>query len=144
MVGKSPSVCNEEKTWLEKGAEGLCTSFQEPINKTKVLEQVCVKQIDLEDKVASENEKFVRIEESLHLSYMIEKTTAYKMKLESLQREMKTLSQRSKQMKVRAVKLQEAKQKEALKREYERQRLLEKEEMLTAKPATSSTGPSNC
>ena len=109
-----------------------------------MLEQVCVKQIDLEDKVASENEKFVRIEESLHLSYMIEKTTAYKMKLESLQREMKTLSQRSKQMKVRAVKLQEAKQKEALKREYERQRLLEKEEMLTAKPATSSTGPSNC
>ena len=134
---------DDEKAWIEKGADGLCASFQVPLKKNKALQQVCEKQIDLADKVASENEKFVRIEEGLHLSQMIEKTASYKFKLESLQREMKELTQRSKQMKIRAYKLQEAKQKEALKREYQRQKEIEKEEMLTAKPAKSNAGASN-
>ena len=141
MEEQSPNK-HPEKTWLEKGTEGLCASFNEPLGKTKVLQQVCEKQIDLADRVASENEKFVRIEEGLQISHMIEKTASYKHKLESLQREMKELSQRSTQMKIRAARLQEAKQKEALKREQERQRLIEKEELLIARPARSNAGTS--
>ena len=116
------NVNKDERVWIEKGAEGLVGCFQAPIKKTEILVKVAEKQIELADRVASENEKFVRIEEGLHLSEMIEKTNAYKLKLETLQREMKDLSQRSKQMKLRAYKLQEAKQKEALKREYLRQK----------------------
>ena len=136
--------CKEtEKYWMEKGSEGLVQCFQTPIKKTEILVKVSEKQIELADKVASENEKFVRIEEGLHLSEMIEKTNAYKLKLETLQRDMKDLAQRSKQMKLRAYKLQEAKQKEALKREYLRQKEIEKEELITARPANQSSGTSN-
>ena len=128
--------------WMEKGVHGLVESFQTPIKKTEILLKVSEKQIELTDKVASENEKFVRIEEGLNLSEMIEKTNAYKSKLESIQRDMKDLTQRSKQMKLRAHKLQEAKQKEALKREYLRQKEIEKEELITARPANQSRGAS--
>ena len=132
----------DKTDWMEKGVHGLVESFQTPIKKTEILVKVSEKQIELTDKVASENEKFVRIEEGLHLSEMIEKTNAYKLKLESIQRDMKDLTQRSKQMKLRAHKLQEAKQKEALKREYLRQKEIEKEELITARPANQSRGAS--
>ena len=65
---------------------------------------------------------------------MIQKTRQYHNKLTHLQREMVTLSDRSSQMKSRALKLQEAKQKEALKRELKRQDDFEREEALVAKP----------
>ena len=134
---------NQEKDWLEKGAEGVVGSFKVPFEKTLILQQVSEKQIDLADKVASENEKFVRIEEGLHLSQMVEKTAAYKLKLEYIQREMKEMTVRSKQMKIRAYKLQETKQKEALKREYQRQKEIEKEELITARPAHAYSSSSN-
>ena len=129
---------NEFDVWLDKGAKGLVGSFIAPLKKTEILQQVSEKQIELTDKVASENEKFLRIEEGVHLSEMIEKTNAYKIKLELLQRDMNDMTQRSKQMKIRAHKLQESKQKEALKREYLRQKEIEKEDLLTAKPANSN------
>ena len=133
------SLKNEKATnWIDKGAKGLVGSFIAPLKKTEILQQVSEKQIELTDKVASENEKFLRIEEGVHLSEMIEKTNAYKVKLELLQRDMNDMTQRSKQMKIRAHKLQESKQKEALKREYLRQKEIEKEDLLTAKPANSN------
>ena len=134
---------SQEKSWLDKGAEGIVGSFQVPLKKTEILQHVSEKQIELADKVASENEKFVRIEEGLHLSEMVEKIAAYKLKLEYVQREMKEMSERSKQMKIRAYKLQEAKQKEALKREYLRQKEIEKEELITARPANPTSGTSS-
>ena len=132
-----------ERQWMQKGVDGLVECFKTPIKKTEILVTVSEKQIELADKVASENEKFVRIEEGLHLSEMIEKTNAYKLKLESIQRDMKDLTQKSQQMKLRAYKLQEAKQKEALKREHLRQKEIEKEELITARPANKSSGATN-
>ena len=134
---------DQGKTWLEKGAEGVVQSFQVPFKKTLILQQVSEKQIELADKVASENEKFVRIEDGLRLSDMVEKTAAYKLKLEHIQRDMKEMSVRSKQMKIRAYKLQEAKQKEALKREYQRQKDIEQEELITARPAHATNCSAN-
>lgn len=134
---------NEEQSWLEKGAEGVVGSFKVPFKKTLILQQVSDKQIELADKVASENEKFVRIEEGLRLSEIVENTAAYKLKLEHIQRDMKEMTARSKQMKVRAYKLQEAKQKEALKREYQRQKEIEKEELITARPAHPTSSSSS-
>lgn len=65
---------------------------------------------------------------------MFQKTRHYHQKLANLQREMVVLSERSNTMKLRALKLQEAKQKEALKRELKRQENLEREEALVARP----------
>ena len=67
---------------------------------------------------------------------MIQKTRQYHQKLTNLQKEMLTLGDRSNQMKSRALKLQEAKQKEALKRELKRQDDFDREEALVAKPVS--------
>ena len=134
---------DKEASMIDRGAKGLVESFKVPIEKTIVLQRISEKQIELKDKVASENEKFVRIEEGLHISQMIENTNAYKSKLELIQRDMKEMTQKSKQMKIRAYKLQEAKQKEALKREYEKQVEIEKEELITARPISAKTGSSS-
>ena len=142
-MAEQPDSKEKESQWMQKGVEGLVECFKNPIKKTEILVTVSEKQIELADKVASENEKFVRIEEGLHLSEMIEKTNAYKLKLETIQRDMKDLTQKSQQMKLRAYKLQEAKQKEALKREHLRQREIEKEELITARPANKSSVASN-
>ena len=142
-MAEQPDSKESERQWMQKGVEGLVECFKNPIKKTEILVTVSEKHIELADKVASENEKFVRIEEGLHLSEMIEKTNAYKLKLESIQRDMKDLAQKSQQMKLRAYKLQEAKQKEALKREHLRQREIEKEELITARPANKSSVASN-
>ena len=69
---------------------------------------------------------------------MIQKTRAYQTKLNYLQREMSNLSERSNDMKHRAMKLQESKQKEALKRELKKQEDLEREEALVARPASAT------
>ena len=48
------------------------------------------------------------------------------------------LTERSESLKLRAMKLQEAKQREALKKELKRQKNAEREEELIAKPAPST------
>lgn len=89
------------------------------------------------DKLIGENEKFEKVAEEYKLSEMVGKTRQYQEKLQNLQKEMSALSERSASMKARAMKLQEAKHKEALKRELKRQQELEREEALIARPATS-------
>ena len=89
------------------------------------------------DKLTGENEKFEKVTEEYKVSAMVSKTRHYQEKLQNLQKEMSTLSERSSSMKARAMKLQDAKQKEALKREQKRQQDLEREEALVARPAAS-------
>lgn len=71
--------------------------------------------------------------EEYKISDMIQKTKQYQQKLSGLQKEMVTLSERSANMKTRAMRLQEAKQKEALRREQKRQQAAEREEALVGK-----------
>jgi hypothetical protein len=76
------------------------------------------------------------VAEEYKLQEMIQKTRQYHQKLTNLQKEMLTLSDRSNNMKSRALKLQEAKQKEALQRELKRQDDFDREEALVAKPVS--------
>lgn len=92
----------------------------------------------LQDKLTGENEKFEKVNEEYKINEMIQKTRQYHSKLSNLQREMVVLTDRSASLKTRALKLQESKQKEALKRELKRQEELEKEEALVARPATKN------
>ena len=89
--------------------------------------------ISIQDKLIGENEKFEKVAEDYKIEEMIQKTRQYHQKLTNLQKEMVTLTDRSSNMKSRALKLQEAKQKEALRRELKRQDDFEREEALVAK-----------
>lgn len=99
------------------------------------MEVINNRQVQIQDKLGGESEKFEKVTHEYKIHEMIQKTRNYQMKLVNLQKEMVSLSERSASMTSRALKLQEAKQKEALKRELKRQEQLEKEEALVAKPA---------
>ena len=119
---------------IQECTRGLLEQFVPQADKVREkLTSLTEKQLDLSDKVAAQGEKFDKTEQEYDLDQMLKKTRAYHGKLIDLRREMGELSQRSGQMKVRALRLQEAKQKEALKRENMRQKELEREEMLVAR-----------
>ena len=67
---------------------------------------------------------------SVRLAEMQQKTQAYLDKLKAVRSEMVTLSERSEQMRERAFRLQEAKQRQALAREQARQAELDMEEQM--------------
>ena len=100
------------------------------------MSELCEKQTELCDRISLENEKLSGAQASVRLDEMTSQTQAYLDKLKSLKSEMSRLSERSTQMKERALRLQEAKQRQALEREQERQTQLEKEELLVAKHET--------
>ena len=74
------------------------------------LEVINNRQTVITDKLIGENEKFQKVSEEYKISDMIQKTKQYQQKLSGLQKEMVTLSERSANMKTRAMRLQEAKQ----------------------------------
>ena len=88
--------------------------------------------------MSAENEKFTKSANQFRLQDLIDTTQFYHEKLVNLKREMATLSERSASMKQRGLRLQEAKQKEALRRELKRQKDQELEDHLVAKPVSSS------
>jgi len=100
------------------------------------LSELCEKQTELCDRISLENEKLSGAHASVRLDEMTSQTQAYLEKLKSLKSEMSHLSERSTQMRERALRLQEAKQRQALEREQERQTQLEKEELLVARHET--------
>jgi len=69
------------------------------------------------------------------LGEMIGHTGRYRLKVTRLQETMTSLTERSERLRKRAAKLQDQKQKEALRRENKRVRDIERENELTAKPA---------
>ena len=110
----------------------ICAFFQ--VKGVDVsLEVINNRQTVITDKLIGENEKFQKVSEEYKISDMIQKTKQYQQKLSGLQKEMVTLSERSANMKTRAMRLQEAKQKEALRREQKRQQAAEREEALVGK-----------
>ena len=119
---------------------GLLEKFESPIaDITSKLSDLSVQQIDLADATAAESEKFSRVPEGEQsLQDMIDTTKVYHNKLENARRDMALLTERSKEMRARAMRLQESKQREALRRESKRIKEREREEMLLAKPAETN------
>ncbi len=121
---------------IDKCTGGLVEKFEGPVRGIEEsMKVINNRQSQLVDKLTAENERFETVEEECKLDNMVQKTKLYRDKLASLQKEMVSLSERSAQMRNRAMKLQEAKQAEALKREQRRQNEQEREEALVAKPA---------
>jgi len=122
---------------IELCTKGLVEKFNSPVQGIDAaLEVVNNRSISIQDKLIGENEKFEKVAEEYKMQEMIQKTRQYHQKLTNLQKEMLSLGDRSNQMKSRALKLQEAKQKEALKRELKRQDDFDREEALVAKPVS--------
>jgi len=128
---------------VEMAAHGLLESLQGTEENSSLvriqssLADLCDKQTELADSISFDNDKLCRAQQSgtqPPLSKMLERTQVYHTKLTSLKREMSAIAEQSHQMKLRAFKLQESKQREALKRELERQREAEKEALLVAQP----------
>ncbi len=120
---------------IDNCTKGLVEKFEGPVRGIEEsLKVINNRQSQIEDKLTAENEKFDKVAEEYKLDAMIQKTRLYRDKLNSLQKEMVSLSERSVSMKSRAMKLQDAKQAEALRREAKRQQDHEREEALTAKP----------
>lgn len=128
--------CPEHKA-IEDCTKGLLDKLNIPAAHSKTgLDIVNSRQAHLADRVSIENDRFQRLKEEFNLEEAIQKTRFYHQKLHNLHREMLLLSDRSANLKVRAMKLLDAKQEEALKRVNRRQMELEREEQLVAKPAT--------
>ena len=100
------------------------------------LNELSWRQTELADAVSLENDKLTGA--TTCLKPMVDKTALYLKKLTMIQKEMTHLTERSAQMKARALKLHEAKQTEALKREQVKELEKAKEEMLVAQPDNSS------
>lgn len=135
------AITNEDQVKTEENIKkctlGLIEKFESPVKGVDVsLEVINNRQTVITDKLIGENEKFQKVSEEYKISDMIQKTKQYQQKLSGLQKEMVTLSERSANMKTRAMRLQEAKQKEALRREQKRQHAAEREEALVARPAS--------
>ena len=128
---------NESKS-IEKCTNGLISKFEGPVQGIdSTLEVINNRQTTITDKLIGENEKFEKVAEEYKMQEMIQKTKLYKKKLEGLKHEMETMTERSSNMNVRAMRLQEAKQTEALKREAKLNQDREREENLIARPAVS-------
>ena len=123
---------------IEKCTKGLINKFESPVQGIdSTIEVINNRQSAITDKLIGENEKFEKVAEEYKIQEMIQKTKLYKQKLEGLKHEMQTMTERSSNMNVRAMRLQEAKQSEALKREAKRNQDREREESLVARPAVS-------
>merc|ERR1712156_597608 len=119
---KHDKLVKSDQLSIDLCTKGLVDKIKSPVQGIDAaLEVVDNRSVSIQDKLIGENEKFEKVAEEYKMQEMIQKTRQYHSKLTHLQREMVTLSDRSSQMKSRALKLQEAKQKEALKRELERQ-----------------------
>ena len=85
--------------------------------------------------VKTESERLREAAGGHGLSGMVETTARYQQKLAKLQGDMSALTERSAKLRKRAARLQDEKQKEALRRENKRVMDLERENELIAKPA---------
>lgn len=118
-------------------SQGLISGQVEPTLEsigTQLLGSVQDKQIQLSDQVAKENQKYAKSEEEFQLEAILDRTRKYHLKLSGLEKQMWILTQRSQAMKLRSATVQEAKQKEALRREHQRQLEQERDDALVAQP----------
>ncbi|PSN52988.1 Biogenesis of lysosome-related organelles complex 1 subunit 6 [Blattella germanica] len=117
-----------------KLAEGLLSLYEPDLKRVKQqLDELTKKQGTLVSQLQEENARFNNIQTSDDLQQMFITVKLYQSKLIAIKKEMAHLHDRATKLKKRALKLQQAKQKQALQRESQIQR----EADLIAKPQTS-------
>lgn len=132
------AVLSEEA--LEKLVSGVVNQLTPDFKQAQdTLQDLTKNQLQLIDTVTAENKKFDECEAFKEVLQVMEKAKLYQNKLLHIKKDMVMLHEKSAKLKKRALKLQQQKQKEALEKEANREKELEKERMLVAQPAS---GPS--
>ncbi|XP_077419725.1 biogenesis of lysosome-related organelles complex 1 subunit 6 [Vanacampus margaritifer] len=119
-----------------KLTEGLLTHYLPGLqNSKRTLQELTQNQLILLDTLDQEVTKFRECNALLDLNSLFTEAKVYHNKLVNIRKEMILLHERTTKLKKRALKLQQHKQKEALERENQREKELERERQLIAKPA---------
>lgn len=125
---------------IDKLASGILTAvLPEHANVKKQLGDITHSQSVLIETIEHENAKFQEIQVIREVAAIMDKARLYQLKLVNIKKEMMSLHEKTNQLKRRALKLQQQKQKEALTKEQRRDEELEKEKKLMAKVVLRKT-----
>jgi hypothetical protein len=121
---------------FEKLSSGVLKNSLNQQQKTKkLLNDVTESQRVILETLQQENAKFNECQIFHEVNDVMDKAKVYHTKLLNIKKEMLSLHEKSAELKRRAVRIQQEKQKEALHREHRREQELEKERKLTARMA---------
>lgn len=124
------------KDAINKLSSGLLSIYVDNLQNTASnLTELTRNQSILIETIQQENTRFSECTNLYHLDDLFARAKHYHLKLQNIKKEMAVLHERTNKLKKRALKLQQQKQKEALQREQQKERLLEYEKQLTPKLA---------
>lgn len=103
-------------------------------NAKQSLSNVSENQRILIETIEQENAKFFECQSFNDIVETMQKAKVYHTKLLNIKKDMISLHEKSARLKRRAVKLQQQKEKEALQKELDRERQIERDRLLTAQP----------
>lgn len=136
VVGKTDAV---SKAVLEKLSSGLLSYYIEDITKTSSsLQELIQNQNIVIETLQQENARFSAVLKVHQLADMFSKLKLYYTKVQVLKKDMLVIIDRTAKLKKRAMKLQQQKQKEALQKELQRDREIERDKQLAPKIVTKS------
>ncbi|KAM3828350.1 biogenesis of lysosome-related organelles complex 1 subunit 6 [Vipera latastei] len=125
-----------DKKAVEQLTEGLISHYLPDLQRSKLaLKELTQNQEVLLETVQQEISKFKECNSVLDINMLFSEAKYYHNKLVNIRKEMLMLHEKTSKLKRRALKLQQKRQKEELDREQQREKDLEREKQLTAKPA---------
>nr|XP_023672862.1 biogenesis of lysosome-related organelles complex 1 subunit 6 isoform X1 [Paramormyrops kingsleyae] len=121
---------------IQKLADGLISHYLPDLQHSKqTLQELTQNQVILLETVEQEIAKFKDCNSLLDINSLFTEAKIYHNKLVNIRKEMLVLHERTTKLKKRALKLQQQKQRDALEKEQQHEKELERERQLTAKPA---------
>ncbi|GFQ97707.1 biogenesis of lysosome-related organelles complex 1 subunit 6 [Trichonephila clavata] len=125
---------------LEKLSNGILSFYVDDMKKTSSsLAELIRNQNIVIETLEQENERITDAVKTYPLDEMFTRIKLYHQKVLLLKKDMLTIHDRTSKLKKRAMKLQQQKQKEALQKELQRDREIERDKQLAPKIATKST-----
>ncbi|KFM60540.1 Pallidin, partial [Stegodyphus mimosarum] len=139
-VLEKPDACSSvSREILQKLAYGTLSLYLDDTKKiSSSLNELTRNQNIVIETLEQENSKLSDAMKMYNLDEMFSKIKQYNVKVQLLKKEMLTIHDRSVKLKKRAMRLQQQKQKEALQKELQRDRELERDKQLAPKIATKS------
>ncbi|KAM4675408.1 biogenesis of lysosome-related organelles complex 1 subunit 6 [Discoglossus pictus] len=120
---------------VEQLSEGLISHYLPNLQNSKLaLQELTQNQVVLLDTLDQEISKFKECNSILDINALFSEAKHYHSKLVNIRKEMMMLHEKTSKLKKRALKLQQKKQEDNLKEEQQREREMEREKQLTAKP----------
>ncbi|CAH1790255.1 unnamed protein product [Owenia fusiformis] len=125
-----------DKSVEENLTDGLLAHFLPECDKAKsTISELTENQRILIETILQENSKFSECHTISDLAKIMTQSKVYRAKLLHIKKEMVQLTEKSSKLKHKAIKIQQDKQKEALQKEQQKEKDLERERHLVAKTA---------